>query len=82
MDFNIHIDTISMEMPSMEMPIVYFFKGVQDITLPIMKYFWPWRLRLHYIQCRPWQNNALCGISSGSLLFVKVPVSEFPVYKR
>ena len=32
-------------------------------------------------QCRYWWNAALCCISSGSSLFVKVLVMVFPIYK-
>ena len=42
----------------------------------------PWRLSNLSKQCRPWWNTDLCGILSGSSLLAKVPIYQYPEWKR
>ena len=64
----IHIDTIGMD--------------------ELIKISVKWCISVHkdcfYISkwCRPWWNAALCSISSGCSLFVKVPGHQYPKMKR
>ena len=75
MDFPIHIDAISMELS-----IMYFKRSRVECS----KYWCmiiPGGCFNPCKQCRPWWNAALCCISSGSVLFAKVPIQWFPVHK-
>ena len=75
MKIPIHIDTIRMELS------ILYFEGWQ---VEISKL---WYISVPEVcfyldnQSRPWWNAALCGISSGSSLFAKVPVDPYPEWK-
>ena len=73
MDYPIYINTISMVLP--------IFKGV--IGQKLIKWFTSVPEDCFYLskQIRPWWNATLCGISSGSSLFAKVPVYWHPEWK-
>ena len=66
MDFSIHIDTISMNLS------LVYFKGL-PVKVPINYVFLSLKLFL--------SKQTECSISSGSLLFAKVPVYWYPVWK-
>ena len=58
------------------------FKGAKGQKFQIMLDFVPEGCFYLNKQCRPRYNAAICSISSGSSLFLKVLVYWYPVYKE
>ena len=75
MDFCMHVDKISMELP------ILHFKGSQvDFSM-----WWCISVRRFFFhlckQCRPWWNAALSSISAGSALFAKASFCRYLEWK-